>query len=299
MNCWGGNTYDMQRIVTILCLLTVCLGLSAQRAKRVRGEYTYHAPENVTLEEAKRTALERAKIQLIADEFGTVIAQTNTTFVENSEEKSAVDFQSFSVSDVKGEWIETIGEPKYSISFEQNMLVVKVRVEGRIREITKAKVEFTAKILCNGTEDRFECSDFKDGDELYLSFTSPTDGYLAVYLLDTNRDAYCLLPYQDDTDGKVFVKHGEDYVFFSIKNKPKDEQTPVQEYNMTCEKGMETNFIYIIFSPNAFAKANDAMSTEWAPRTLSYSDFQAWLSRCRRHDKDIVVEMKEITIRKE
>lgn len=288
----------MQRIVTILCLLTVCLGLSAQRAKRVRGEYTYHAPENVTLEEAKRTALERAKIQLIADEFGTVIAQTNTTFTENSEEKSAVDFQSFSASDVKGEWIETIGEPKYSISFEQNMLVVKVRVEGRIREITKAKVEFTAKILCNGTEDRFERSDFKDGDELYLSFTSPTDGYLAVYLLDTNRDAYCLLPYVGDEDGRVFVENNRRHVFFSInqKDKSRKDATPIQEYTMTCEKGCESNYIYIIFSPNSFTKASDKSTNNSLPRMLSFSNFQEWLNRCRMKDKDMVVEMKKIMI---
>lgn len=289
----------MQRIATILCMLAVCLGMSAQRTKKVRGEYTYHAPENVTLEEAKHTALERAKIQLIADEFGTVIAQTNTAIIENSKEKSAVDFRSFSASDVKGEWIETMGEPKYTISYEQNVFVVNVYLEGRIREITKAQTTFAAKILCNGTEDRFERSDFKDGDKLYLSFTSPTDGYLAIYMLDTNQNAYCLLPYPDDTDGKVAVTHGVHYVFFSIKHKTKDDPTPVHEYNMTCDKGKETNFIYIIFSPNAFTKANDAMSSEWIPRALSYSDFQEWLSRCRRHDKEMVVEMKEITIRRE
>ena len=290
----------MSRITTLFLLLTVCIGLSAQQTKKVRGEYTYYAPENVSLEEAKRTALERTKIQLIAEEFGTVVAQTNTTFVENTDGKSSVDFQSLAASEVKGEWIETIGDPKYHISYEQNMLIVKVEVEGRIREIKSAKVNFTAKTLRNGTEERFESSVFKDGDELYLSFSSPTDGYVSVYLIDTKRDAYCLLPYPEDKDGKVLVEHGKRYVFFSIKEKSKKETTPVHEYKMTCDKGMESNFIYIIFSPTAFTKASDAIAShpeEELPRMLPFTDFQDWLERCRRRDKEMAVEVRQITIR--
>lgn len=285
-------------------MLIICVGLSAQQTKKVRGEYTYYAPENVTLEEAKRTALERLKTQLIAEEFGTVVAQANTTFVENTDGKSSIDFQSLAASEVKGEWIETIGEPKYDISYEQGMLVVKVEVEGRIREILAAKAEFMAKILRNGTEDRFESSEFKDGDELYLSFSSPTDGYVSVYLIDTKRDAYCLLPYPEDKDGKMFVEHGKRYVFFSIKEKSKKETTPVNEYKMTCDKGMESNFIYIIFSPNGFTKASDAVveqaeDEDELPRMLPFTDFQNWLERCRRRDKEMTLEVRQITIRNE
>lgn len=288
----------MSRITSLFLLLTVCIGLSAQKTKKVRGEYTYYAPENVSLEEAKRTALERAKIQLIAEEFGTVVAQTNTTFVENINGHSSVDFQSLGGSEVKGEWIETIGEPEYDISYGQYMSVVKVRVEGRIREIKNAKVEFTAKILCNGTEERFERSDFKDGDYLRFSFKSPVDGYLAVYLLDTNRDAYCLLPYRYDADGKVLVEHGKQYVFFSATVASHNEAAMVDEYYMTCEKGMETNFIYIIFSPNSFTKADDKLAEENLPRMLPYDKFQEWINRCRRRDNEMAVEVKQITIRK-
>lgn len=294
----------MQRIVTLLCMLIICVGLSAQQTKMVRGEYTYYAPENVTLEEAKRTALERLKTQLIADEFGTTVSQTNTTFVENANGKSSVDFQSLAASEVKGEWIETIGEPKYGISYEQGMLAVKVKVEGRIRELVTSKAEFTAKVLRNGTDDRLESSEFKDGDNMYLSFSSPTDGYVTVYLIDTERNAYCLLPYPEDKDGKVFVEHGRRYVFFSINDKSKKESTPIHEYKLTCDKGVESNFIYIIFSPNVFTKASDAVveraeEEDELPRMLPFADFQNWLERCRRRDKEMTVEVRQITIRNE
>ena len=75
--------------------------------------------ENISLEEAKRIALERAKIQAIADEFGTIVSQSNTTLVSNRNGESSSDFFSLGGSEVKGEWIETIGQPEYEISLRQ------------------------------------------------------------------------------------------------------------------------------------------------------------------------------------
>ena len=69
-------------VILLLTLLTT--SVFAQKVKTVEGEYTYHAPENVTIEQARRIALERAKIQALADEFGTIVQQQNVTRVENS-----------------------------------------------------------------------------------------------------------------------------------------------------------------------------------------------------------------------
>ena len=53
--------------VMILMLLGVATTSYAQRTRKVHGEYTYHAPENVSLEQAKKTALSRAQIQALGD----------------------------------------------------------------------------------------------------------------------------------------------------------------------------------------------------------------------------------------
>ena len=287
----------MSRVITLIVLLAVCIGLSAQQTKKVRGEYIYYAPENVTLEEAKHTALERAKIQLIADEFGTVVSQTNTTFVRDGNGKSSIDFHSLGASDVKGEWIETIGIPEYSSSIEQNMLAVKVYVEGRIREIKSAKVQFKAKILRNGTDERCEDYNFKHNDAMYLSFTSPIDGYIAVYLLDAEHNAYCALPYPDDNDGQMEVQHGKSYIFFSKEKALSAERHITEEYKLTCEKEKETNWLYIIFSPNPFVKVVDEQGESERPRMADYETFSKWLARCRRHDKEMTVEVKDIFVK--
>lgn len=58
----------------------------SSKIEKVHGEYTYHVPDNVSLEEGKRTALERAKIQALADAFGTLVSQNNSTIVKNEME---------------------------------------------------------------------------------------------------------------------------------------------------------------------------------------------------------------------
>lgn len=219
--------------VRLLCWFVMLLlshPLLAQKMQKVKAEYVYYAPENVSLEEAKRTALERAKIQAIADTYGTIVSQSNTTLITNKNGKTDTDFLSLGGSEVKGEWIETIGEPKYDIAYQQETLVVKVAVAGRVREIVSAPVDFDARVLCNGTDLKFERLDFREGDELYLYFKSPIDGYLSVYLLDkTQGVAYCLLPYRSQKDGAFKIKANLPYILFSEENKTsKDIQ--IDEY---------------------------------------------------------------------
>lgn len=282
----------------ILLLLSVLFTIPvfSQKMKTVEGEYTYHAPENVTLEEAKRIALDRAKIQALADAFGTIVSQTNATHVQNRNGSSDIDFLSIGGSEVKGEWIETVGEPQYNISYEQGMLVVKVSVKGKAREIVSVQIDIKAKVLRNGTEDKFESDEFRDGDDLYLSFVSPVSGYLAVYLVDAEQKAYCLLPYRSQTDGIYKVEANRRYVFFNIKEAPLQERPYVDEYVMTCSRSSEYNQIYVIFSPQSFAKAADNTSSETLPGELNYKELQKWLTKYRKKDKSMNVIKKSIII---
>lgn len=283
-------------------LFSVCfiLGMSlvavAQKTERVTATYTYYAPEHVSIEEARRVALQRAQLQAIADAFGTIVTQTNATTVRNENGKSDVSLLSLGASEVKGEWLRTDGEPEYEIAYEDGMLAVTVRVKGVIREIVNAAVDFQARVLCNGTEDRFEQDRFRNGDDLYLSFQSPVDGYLTVYLLDAEGTAYCLLPYRGDTGGRVAVKGNRRYVFFSVDDVPAGEQGMVDEYVMTCGNREELNQIYVIFSPQLFTKAVDYAGEGVQPRELPYEEFQQWLFNCRKQDREMRVEVKHIVI---
>lgn len=283
----------------ILYLILMCLfpiQLFAQKTKKVEGEYTYRAPGNETIEHAKYIALERAQIEAIANTFGTNIAQHNLTRVSNSEGQSNVNFLSLSSSDVKGEWIETIGVPVYDISYEQDMLIVNCKVKGVVREIITADIDIKAKVLRNGTEDRFEASEFRSGDNLYISFQSPVDGFLAVYLVDENK-AYCLLPYRNQAEGIYEVKANTAYTFFSESLAPAAERYFVDEYELTCQRDNETNHIYLLFSPIQFIKANDENTGDSLPRELTWEAFQKWYSKQKQLNYNFYTKHYLLTIK--
>ncbi len=269
--------------------------LSAQKVKRVSGDYTYYAPNHISLDAAKQIALERVKVQLIANEFGTYIGSSSITRLENTNGESNVQTLSLAGSEVRGEWIETIGDPIYEIAYQDGMLAVKVTISGRIREITSASIDIKTKVLKNGTDDRFESGEFRIGDALYLSFQSPVDGYLTVYLYDGSETVYCLLPYQSQSSGQIKIKADKRYVFFS----PEDDIQPgiVDAYVMTCAGEMELNRIYVIFSPHLFTKALTSEKHDVTlPKMLPFADFQKWLGKCRKQDLDMTLNIKDITI---
>ena len=280
--------------ITLIFFLSF-LSVSAQKLKTVEGNYVYHASRNESLEQAEQTALYRAKVQAMAEEFGTIVSQVTTTETTIHNGSSNVDFNSVGDSEVKGEWIETIDEPTYDIQYQEGALVVTCHVKGKVREIVSVPIELKAKVLCKGTDDSAESDVFKHYDDMYLSFTSPVSGFLAVYLVDAQKQAYCLLPYRDQQEGIYPIKANRPYLFFKRGTDPMAD-----EYQLTfVEEDVEYNRIYIIFSPKEFSKAVDNNGVkENIPRQLSYDEFNKWLVKHRRVDEKMNVVMKVLTIKK-
>lgn len=289
----------MRRILlsAILFMVSV-LGVFAQKTLTVDAEYTYRAPEDVALSQAKRTALDRAKIQAIAEAFGTIVSESNTLRMSNKNGQSDVDFMSISGSDVKGEWIETIGDPQYQIEYDGETLVVTAKCKGKIREIVGNEVDFQVKVLRNGTDDHSESDVFFSGDNFYVSFTSPVAGYVAIYLVDVGNMACCLLPYQAQQDGIYSVKANQRYVFFNVDEAQPVEKPIVDLYRMTTLFPIEQNQVYVIFSPQPFVKAADAVG-KGQLRELKGDEFQKWLAKCRKRDTSMSVKMIPIAIKKQ
>jgi hypothetical protein len=279
-----------------------CSALSlavAQKVMTVKGEATYYAREYESLEVAKKKAEERARIQALADAFGTTVSQVNTVRTKNRSGKSDIDFSSIGETEVKGEWLGETKAPVFSNPFYENgILVITCKVEGRAMEIVNAELDLQVHVLRNGTEDRFEDTDFRSGDDLFLSFQSPVSGYLAVYLVDDSRQAFCLLPYRGQTMGIYPIEANQHYLFFREQSAPIGERQFVDEYTMTCEGEMEHNEIYVIFSPNEFTKAADVSENVGLPRQLSFEDFNRWLIKCRRRDKGMNVRRQAIIVSK-
>lgn len=288
-----------------LCSLPVF----SQKEQKVKLDYIYYASPNEGVKTAKEKAFEAAKLEAIGREFGTIISSSTSSVMASKQMddgslKETDDFIMLSSSDVRGEWIETTKEPEYEVSMGGDALKVHIVAEGRIREIVAAKIDFRTRVLRNGTEDKFESDNFYNGDDMFVSFVSPVSGYLSIYLVDNSQEVYCILPYQTETDGSYPIEANKRHVLFSMK----DETSPalknaVDEIVVTADDNIERNQLYIIFSPNKYVKATDKESGVnndglQLPRQLNNHQFQKWISSCRKHDKDMVIQKKLLTIRK-
>lgn len=293
----------MKKITIIILLGLLALPVFAQKEKTVEGEFIYHVPETQSLADAKKHTLSVAKYNALASEFGTIISQTNLTHIQNSNSQTFTQFNSFGSSDVKGEWIETIGRPEYKVRYEDETLIVSCKVKGKAREIEMSQIDFQAKVLRNGTDDRNEDDRFANGDNFYVSFKTPIKGFVAIYLVEESKSAQCLLPYQKQQDGIYQVEANQRYVFFS-----KPDAQPLDLVDQLCfpPQGPLTHYqVYVIFSPNQFVKAVDSASNKKVvegyringfPRELSFDDFHKWLAKCRRRDKDLCLKKVLLTV---
>lgn len=278
------------RVLLFISLLLLSLGVYGQKVVNAQGEYVYHAPENVTLEQARQTAVERARLDAIAKAFGTDVSQTNLVTVSARGESSETSFNSMGGTEVKGEWIADTREPEVSVSYESGMLVVGVKVWGKIREKTKADYELSVQILCNGRESE----KFRNNDRLSVRFKSPVKGYLSIYLVDDNvHQAYCLLPYENEDGRARAIKNNETRVFLSTE----DPVYPYREETiLTAQKDLEFNRMLFIFSKNQFDMPLSEQG-EYLPE-LNTANFEKWLQKNRVRDTEMSVVEKVIEITK-
>lgn len=297
------NLHKRYHLMLVLSLL-LALPSSAQKVITAEGDYV--ATDDDSPRQAREKARERAIFNGLQKEYGIYMSQEGTTIIENSNGKSNVDVRQETNSLIKGDGVE-IKKEEFSEKHEGGMHVYHAKVTFKARERTNATVDFSAKILKKGTDDSFEATEFRNGDDMYLSFSTPKKGYLAVYLVEDDY-AYCLLPYRNQTDGICQVDANKRYVFFSAKDEPGGNGSIVDEYTLVSDKDGVKNTIWILFSPNEFSKANDAESNrhidtdiagiEGLPRELSNERFLKWKSGLQASDKKMSVKSITITIRK-
>lgn len=285
-------------LLTILALSSVYAGDMARVA--VVYEYISNDP-NESPEQAERSALKRAKIKALEDKFGLDVAGINSILTKNHAEgqsaESSVDVLSLAETFVRGEWIETTKENVLSKTYENGFWRVTVEVAGKVRCRSVAPIDIRYAFI-NSTFDTDNRDQYHDGDNLFLRFSSPVKGSLCVYLVDEDANAFCLLPYLSSAVGCMPIEANRDYLLFS-----ETTDQLADEYSLTCQRSVEQNAIYIIFTPNPLTKASDRRGgknwrNEPMPRQLSYRELITWLAKNRTRDAEMMVQTEIITIRK-
>ena len=280
-----------------LLILAICLcGIAAaadNKPVEVKGEAVYYDDGSYSRKECERLAAEQARINALAENFGTTISQSLLQTDRISSGREHNDFLSLSSSEVRGEWLTDIGEPEYEYRpDENNNRVIVCRVKGYARPLSNEAAEFEALALRNGSTRGNAETRFVHDDNLRMLFSSSSDGYIAVYLEDENRNVAELLPYPEDTKSFLKVKRGKEYIFFDEKQ-PEPDCGPVRQPYLTAPDGLEFNRIYVIFSPEPFSRPVTTKLPDGLG-VLHSKDFHSWLAKVRRNDPKM--GMKTINI---
>lgn len=273
-----------------LVILLMASAVAAAIAKDVtlEGEYRFVLPASVSESEGRAIALERAMARALADEFGTLISSEAWTEIVNDSSESDVYFRQLGNSLVKGEWIRTLSEPVYGkYVTPDGETVIEVRVKGKARALESAPVKLNAFVSLPGS--KIETSRFNAGSRFLLNFTTPVDGFLAVYLADENGAVTRLLPYAGEAVSSTPVVAMKDYRFF-------DSQEGFEEqYTLETDKKRERNIIYVLFSRKDYVRPIDK-SGDGGLRVLRHDDFLKWVSESRLMDRSFQVTLLPVLI---
>lgn len=298
----------MSSRVTFLLLLLIFLispALKAGDIKKIRGEAERFSPETESPEEARKKAIQDARINALEKAFDTALTERTMQISDTRAGHTANTSWIYGESQIKGDWIRDLEEPEVTIVPMEHGNMYYVKVYGEAREVKHNKIDVDCRLLCNGTDpdkDRLRGDIFYEGDELYVYFTSPVDGWLAIYLIDDDvqHTTQCLVPYDDQRESAYPIVANREYVFFSKRTAEPQYADFVTRMIVEARKKLDINELYIIFSPNKYTQTasttykhsnhdtTDAdIQAELMPRETTYQRFDKWLCKQRRHDADL------------
>lgn len=280
----------MKYIIDLILVLLFTATIQAQRITTVCGEYRYIVPEETPLNRAKQIAIDKARNEAIANEFGQVVSQSTTTTIHSSDNNSQVQSDSYTSTESKAIWLSDKQEPKVSIAYENDVLVITASVCGKVRELKTAEVELKMQVLNNG----FESNQFKNNDKVSITFKSPVSGYVAIFFRDDNAGIIsCMMPYENEDGTAREVKSNKEYTYLSTA----DPLYPYQEATiLVTEKPTEFDTFILIFSKKDFSMPASDMG-DFVPE-LSVEDFHEWLCKNRIHDETMQTIEETIQINK-
>ena len=292
----------MKKSISLFIFILICVAAYGQQKKTVCGETRYVVPETQSLSEAKRTAIKQARIQALADEFGTVVTQTNTTAIHSVNGTTNSTFNSFSENDVRGVWVEDTKEPEIKILTDNEMMVIHAKVCGKARELKSNQVELLIETLSYGYYDGNEnpmrkgyvTTQFNNGDFFGVRFKAPIKGYVAIFIRDDNTEKVITqLPYVGGDGYAREIKANQSYVFLTNE----DPSFPYKTTTiLTTDRKIENNTLIVVFSKNPFHLSLSNQG-EWFPE-IELPKFQKWIHSLLMHDETLQVQEIVLTIKK-
>ena len=275
----------------LLLVLLLPYGLMAQKSFITVGKAQIKIESNMTKDQAKDMARELAMIKAIELALGTYVEQATDIRVDEGK----VQYNIIGTTKVEGDWIRTIDETfseeadnSHDRKGQKLENYIICTITGEVRKATaKPMIQFQT---LNRPDAGCRQTEFFSGESLYLSFKSPVDGYLSVFLDDGER-VYRLFPYTSMTGKQYsagFINGDKDYILFS-KKKNEIPYIPDELELYSTRQSAEYNNIYVIFSTELFEKPildeqtlKPMAGTGYIiPKSLTYKEFSKWLAQNR------------------
>lgn len=303
------------RILSILLIFFISPALYAGDIKKINGEAEYFAPYTVAPAVALENAIKEARINAMSEAFGTAVSERTLVVSDTYDGHTHTTHHSYGECEVNGDWIRDLKEPEVTKREEANGTVYFVKVYGEAREKKYNKIDVDCRLLCNGIDperDRLRGNAYYEGDEMYVYFVSPVDGWLAIYLTDDDeaRTTQCLVPYDGQKDAAYPIEANKEYLFFSKRTAEPQYASYVTRMECYARKKTDLNDLCVIFSPNKFSQTtttayrqsnhsdDEPIAEELMPRETTHSKFDKWLVRQRRSDADLQLIPFSISINK-
>lgn len=276
----------------------------AQKSKIIStsGTAQIKLEQNMSKDEAYIKVEQLAIINAITNAFGTYVEQEANLTVESGKSR----FDIIGTTKVKGEWVETLDlkmnegfrEIKSELGNKQELWIT-CNIKGKAKEATpKANIEVYTLSYPNVAS---KSAAFKSGDNMYIYFKSPVDGYLSIYL-DDGKNIFKILPYQDmESESCLKVSADKEYVFFSEINDHNYFRNSVDELELFTPLKSELDKLHILFSEKKYFKPRltDAKELEGGyvlPKSSSRQQTIKWLAETKATIDDFIDHQIYITI---
>lgn len=299
------------RLLSVLIVLS--LGLQYAEADNkgkvvtVEATYSLEIPPYMSYDQACREGIVKAKNQAIDSVFYSVLSGFDEVTVKNTNANSEVSLLSIHRSQVKGVWLGDLAKPQFKrVLADDGRDFLYVTVKGKVRELKSAGIQFEALPLRVKPDLKLQTNTFKNGDDFFLYFRSPVNGFLTVFLFDTNLNEVCyMLPYQSSGEGYYAITHDVQYTFFST-DKAKPDDGEIDEFVMTCSDGNKEEYdeLYVVFSPNKYVKKPSTLEKKQLgndlilPDRMDYEGFNKWLTEYQQIDEDMQIARIPIRVSK-
>lgn len=296
-------------------MILIFFTLSANGADKVKVfcDTTYRAPLSESPAESRFKAIEAAKIAALEAKFGTIV-RSQDLIITTDNSQQVMGLGEF---DVNGEWLSSITEEFTLLQQLPAEVVYSVRVAGWARPINAEQISLDCRLLYNGCDkNRNGIRDYTyySGDEMFLYFNAPVNGWLAVYLGDDDeeRTMQCLLPYDGQNIGAYPIQANQEYIFFSKEHAEASSVDYAAGLVMEARKDTDFNVLYIIFSTDKFVgtASVENQSREYTtltsdgvinlmPHETDFKSFQKWLGKKRLSDPNMQVIKTLLAIKKQ